>query len=145
MKLKNFEISREIELQTGNLFWDIHNFAHFEGLELIPASNVVVMKWTVPRRTNPWGCSENKYSGMTLYFDNLNFLKLTQRDPDMPLTEDTCVSAILKVDPAIQHDELYMRTPKDWGPDHSYRLAFQFQSGRVVEVGSDSVELIPVP
>jgi hypothetical protein len=145
MKLKNFEISGSIELQAGNLFWDIHNFANFEGLELIPASNAVVMKWTAPKGANPWGCYENKFSGMTLYFDNLQFLMLTPRDAGMPLTEDTCVSAILKVDPDIQHNEPYMRTRNAWGLADSFRLAFRFQSGRVIEIGSDSVELIPVP
>jgi len=144
MKLKNFDISSEIELQTGSLFWDIHNFAKFEGLELIPASNAVVMKWTVPKQPNPWGCYENKYSGMTLYFDNLTFLKLTARNPDLPLTEDTCVASILKVDPKIRHDEPYMRTRPDWELA-SFHLVFQFQSRRVIEIGSDSVELIPVP
>lgn len=101
MKLKNFEISSEIELQTGNLFWDIHNFAAFVGLELIPASNAVVMKWAVPKEGNPWGCTENRFSGMTLYFDNLRLLTLTPRDIDMPLTEDSCVAGILKWTPTF--------------------------------------------
>jgi hypothetical protein len=145
VKLKNFEISSEIELQTNNLFWDIHNFATFVGLELIPASNAVVMKWVVPKGANPWGCTENRFSGMTLYFDNLRLLTLTPRDIDMPLTEDSCLAAILKVDPNIQQNELYLRTRTKWELNDSFCLAFQFQSGRVIEIGSDTVELIPLP
>ena len=144
MKLKNFEISSEIELHSGSLFWDIHNFAIFDGLELIPASNAVVMNWVVPKRTNPWGCHENKFSGMRLYFDNLQSLMLTRRDADMPLTEDRCVSAILKVAPDIQQSEVYVRARSAGGPDDSFRLALQFQSRRVIEIESESVELIPV-
>jgi len=133
MKLKNFDISSEIELQTGSLFWDIHNFAKFEGLELIPS-----------HQCRCYEMDRAKYSGMTLYFDNLTFLKLTARNPDLPLTEDTCVASILKVDPKIRHDEPYMRTRPDWELA-SFHLVFQFQSRRVIEIGSDSVELIPVP
>jgi hypothetical protein len=144
MKLKNFDISDAIELHSGTLFWDIHNFAKFEGLELIPARNSVVMKWTVPERANPWGCYENKFSGMMLFFEDLRYLKVTPRDPNMPLTEDTCVSAILKVDPEIQHDEPYMRTRPVWGIDDSFRLVFQFQSRRALEIESNSVELTPL-
>jgi len=145
MRLKNFEISGEIELRTGNLFWDIHNFAAFVGLELIPASNALAMKWAVPNETNPWGCVENRFSGMTLYFDNLRFLTVSARDAEMPLTEDSCISAILKVDTNSQENELYMRTRTTWELNDPFRLALQFQSRRVIEIESDSVELIPHP
>jgi hypothetical protein len=145
MKFKNFEITREIELRTGTLLWDIHNFADFQGLELVPAEDAVVMKWTVPERENPWGCYENKFSGMKLYFDDLKFLKVNPRDPEMPFTEDACVSFILKVDPHIEHDDPFMRTRKMWGPNDLFRLVFLFQSARQIELESETVELIPVP
>ena len=145
MRLRNFEIRSEIELQTGNLFWDIHNFADFCGLELLPAHNSAVMKWTVPKQSNPWGSPENKSSGMNLYFGDLQFLKISPRDPGMPLTEDSCVSDILKVDPNIQYDDPYMRTRRNWAPGDSFRLVFQFQSGRTIEIESATVELIPIP
>jgi hypothetical protein len=76
MRLENFEVRSSIELQTGNLFWDLHNFADFLGLELIPAENTAVMRWSVPSESNPWGCYENKFSGMTLRFKNLQLLHL---------------------------------------------------------------------
>jgi hypothetical protein len=145
MRFKNFEITGWIELRTGNLYWDVHNFADFGGLELNPANDAVIMKWTVPKRDNPWGCYENKFSGMNLYFDDLQFLKIGPRDPDMPFTEDACVSHILKVDPNIQHDDPFIRARKVWGPDEPYRLVFLFQSARVIELESKTVELIPVP
>lgn len=145
MKLKNFEISGSVELQTANLYWEIHNYANFEGLELTPANDAVVMKWTVPKRNNPWGCYENKFSGMNLYFDDLLFLNITPRDPEMPFTEDACVSHILKVDPNTQHHDPFMRTRNLWAPDDSFRLVFLFQSARVIEIESKTVELIPIP
>jgi hypothetical protein len=56
MKLHNFEICSSIEFQSGGLFWDVHNLASFDGLELIRAGNVAVMRWSVPSAaSNPWG------------------------------------------------------------------------------------------
>ena len=49
MRLQNFEISSSIELQSGGLFWDIHNFAKFDGLELIQSENAAIMRWSVSR------------------------------------------------------------------------------------------------
>jgi len=145
MRLKNFEISGSVQFHSDNLYWDIHNSADFEGLELLPAYDAVVMRWTAPKRANPWGRPGNNSSGMKLYFDNLQFLKISPRDPDMPFTEDGCVSHILKVDPNIQHDDPFMRSWKNWGPGDSFRLVSQFQSGRTVEIESETVEFIPIP
>jgi hypothetical protein len=144
MRLKNFEISGSVQFQSDNLYWDIHNSAEFEGLELLPAYDAVVLKWTVPKWENPWGRPGNNSSGMKLYFDDLLLLKIGPRDPDMPFTEDGCVRQILKVDPSIQHDDPFMRTRKNWAPGDSFRLAFLFQSGRVIEIESETVELIPI-
>ena len=142
MRLQNFEISSSIEFQSGGLFWDVHNFAKFDGLELIPAENAVVMRWSVPSASNPWGCYENKFAGMDLYFKNLLFLSVGPRDEEMPMSEDSCVSAVLMVDPAIEHDDPYMRQVQEI--TDSFRLVFQFQSGRVIEVESETVGLVPV-
>ena len=85
MRLENFEIHSSIALQTGNVFWDLHNFADFVGLELIPTENMAVMRWSAPAESNPWGCYENKFSGMTLRFKDLQLLHLGARDRDLPL------------------------------------------------------------
>jgi hypothetical protein len=44
MKLHNFEICSSIEFRSGGLFWDVHNFASFDGPELIRAGNAAVMR-----------------------------------------------------------------------------------------------------
>ena len=141
MILKNFEVSGSIELQSGDLLWDLHNFAKFDGLELIPGDDAVAMRWSVPPKPNPWGCIQNKFKGMELVFRDLMFLHVGPRDEELPMTEDGCVAGILKVDPSIQHAEPYMRQVLH--PDDSYRLAFLFQSGRVIEIESITVELVP--
>jgi hypothetical protein len=78
---------------------------------------------------------------MTLRFKNLQLLHLGARDKGLPLTEDTCVSDVLKVDPTLEGVEPYMRACRE--PTESFRLVFQFQSGRIIEIESESVELVP--
>jgi hypothetical protein len=100
------------------------------------------MRWSVPATLNPWGCYENKFAGMELRFENLIFLYVGPRDEEMPMTEDSCVSAVLMVNPAIEHDELYLRQVREI--TSSFRLAFQFQSRRVIEIESEIVKLVPI-
>lgn len=142
MLLQNFEICSSIELQSRGLFWDIHNFARFDGLELIRSENAALMRWSVPPSvSNPWGGYGNKFLGMELHFKNLLFLFVGPRDEEMPMSEDSCVSEVLMVNPATKHDDPYMRQVQEL--TNSFRLAFQFHSGRVIEIESAIVKLVP--
>lgn len=136
MKLRNFEVSSSIELQSGDSFCDLHNSASFDALELRPKENLAVMRWSLP------AASGAKLSGIELRFTGLQFLSAGLRDGELPLSEDTCVSYVLKVDPRVENDDPYLRQVFDLSD--SFRLLFRFQSGRIIEVGSESVELIPV-
>lgn len=53
-----------------------------------------------------------------------------------------CVSDVLKVDPTLESVEPYIRACRE--PTESFRLVFQFQSGRIIEIESESVEIVPV-
>jgi hypothetical protein len=144
MKLENFDVSSSIELETGNTFWDLHNVFDFRGLELIPGENAAVMRWDLPSGFNHSGLDEMKCSGMALRFKNLRFLHVGARDGDLPLTEDTCIWYILKVDPSVEHVDPYRRTRQDWKPTDSFRLVFAFQSHRIIEIESETAELVPL-
>jgi hypothetical protein len=81
---------------------------------------------------------------MTLRFNDLQFLQIGPRERALPLTEDTCIANVLKVDPDIENVNPFMRTLAPWNPSDSFRLVFQFQSGRMIEIEAESVELVPV-
>ena len=143
MKLSNFEISSPIYLRSEGLSWDLHNFADFDGLQLIPNTNTAIMRWRVrTSEPNPWGCYENKSSGVELHFKKLLYLSIGPRDDELEMSEDTCVSDIVKVNPNIVHEEPIMRAVSE--TSNSFRLRFQFQSARVIEIESDRVELVPL-
>jgi hypothetical protein len=142
MKFENFEISTSIELQTGDTFWDLHNVYDFLGLELVPSENTLVMRWSAPYRSKRSDISEMKITGMALRFKNLQFLHIGGRDGDLPLNEDTCLWYVLKVDPTMENVDPYLRTHREWKSADSFRLVFAFQSHRMIEIESETVELI---
>ncbi len=41
-----------------------------------------------------------------MHFKNLHFLLVGPRDEEMPMSEDSCVAAVLMVDPAVEHDDM---------------------------------------
>jgi len=67
MKLSNFEISSSIELQSGGLFWDLHNFAIFKDSNYLRPKR---RHHELDRSegSNPWGCHENKFAGYDVTF-----------------------------------------------------------------------------
>jgi hypothetical protein len=141
LQLKNFDIPSSVELVRHGLFWDLHNCAYFEGLELIPSKNAVAITWSV-LAARPWGGPKNEFAGVQLFFDNVSFLHVGLRDHEMPMREDSCVSAILKVDPNAANDDPPKRPLHDLAAH--FRLAFVFCSQRIIELESETVELVPL-
>jgi len=146
VKLLNFDLmspNHAHEITGLGLDWDIHNFADFVGLELLPETNSAVMRWIVPGATNPWGCTRNNFSGCELRFSSLKYIEITDRDSDLPLTEDSCLAGVSKVD-IIRTELPQFRTRKLWNTDEEFCLWFRFQSGRDIVIDSDTVELVPL-
>jgi hypothetical protein len=146
VKLLNFDLSSPnftIELSSLGLNWDLHNFADFVGLELQPENNSAVMRWIVPDAKNPWGCIDNKFQGCELRFSKLKYIQITERDPKLPLKEDSCLASVSKVD-LEKRNPLKFRTRDAWSIDENFCLWFSFQSGRDIEIDSETVELAPL-
>jgi hypothetical protein len=99
VKLQDFEIISSIELRSDNGIWDLHNCGNFDGVELLATENAAIMRWST---AYPWRGLENNFSGLELRFKDLEFLRVRPRDPDLPLSEDTCVSDIVRVDPILR-------------------------------------------
>ena len=140
MKLINFELSKPafaIELLALGFVWDLHNVGTFLGLELNAAENTAVMRWNVS------GHPSAKYSGCDLIFRNLRSVVISQRDAELPLSEDDCISGISKVVPNDAVEARY-RARNEWGAGEPFRLWFQFQSQRTIEIDSETVELVGV-
>ena len=136
MKLLNFELGEPcytIHLVALGFFWDLHNAGEFLGLRLDAANNSVVMEWNVS------GHPSEKYSGCRIIFKGLRSIRISPRDAELPLSEDSCVAAISKV---ISESDarLEFRVKEQWA-DQPFNLWFEFQSGRSVEINAETAEL----
>jgi hypothetical protein len=125
------------------LDWDLHNFADFVGLQLLPENNSAVMRWTVSASENPWGSRENKHSGLELRFVGLKYLELSERDSELPMTENSCLASVSKINKDRSKPRKF-RTQEPWSTGDEFCLWFQFQSGREIEIDSETVELVPL-
>lgn len=139
MKLLNFAVDSSIELISDGLIWDLHNCGNFEGLDLLVNENSVLMKWTA---AYPWSGHGNNFSGVSLLFRDLYFLEIGPRDLEMPLTEDACVAEMFQVTPGGRGKDPRLRELIEWTSD--FHLLFRFQGHRTIEIGSRTVELIPL-
>jgi hypothetical protein len=140
MKLLDFELSKPsfaIELVGLGFVWDLHNSGDFLGLELRANNNTAIMRWTVG------GYSTASYLGCELVFRNLKLIIVSERDPELPLSEDTCISGISKIVPDGGTKPEY-RTRKHWNADDPFHLFFDFQSRRTIEIDAETVELIGI-
>src|SRR5438093_281571 len=141
MELVNFELANpsfSIELFGLGFVWDLHNAATFLGITLDANDNSAVMKWSTS------GHPAAKYNGCDLVFKDLENIVVSARDKELPYSEDLCVSSISKVS-AESVDIPERRIKVAWNPGDPYRLLFQFQSRRYIEIGAKTAELIGIP
>ncbi len=141
MKLINFDLEHPfsgIALEGLGHYWDLHNFAEFLGFNFGVPNNSLSLEWDASSKEgNPWGDTGNKAKGCKLVFRNLAFLKMSGRNDEMPLSEDLCLSEVSKVIPEMTE----YRYKQKWVESEKFNLLFEFQSGRTLEIGAESVEL----
>ena len=140
MKLTNFEIESPFGGRTlrglGHA-WDLHSFATFAGVFYDPKSNHLTMDWYVQPDSNPWGSLGNDATGCRLHFKCVKFALIRRLDTGTAPSDNSCLSAISKVDP----DDADYRYRRRWSEDDPFRLLFEFEGGVTIEISSDSVEL----
>jgi hypothetical protein len=144
MKLTNFEITSLIVLESDGLIWDVHNVFHFEELVLRCEDNSALMRWSAPFSGIPFGDETRDAAGMELLFGDLKFLQIGPRDAELPLKEDRCVASVIKVESKSVEPNPWFRTRKIWGDSDEFRVFFDFQSARTIEIESATVELCPL-
>lgn len=141
MRLKNFNLTSPYGcavIRGCGHDWDLHNFADFQGFFFTPDRDDLVMEWlVVPGEENPWGSRGNAAAGCRLCFSGIRYLRVVGRDTDYPAEESSCLASISKVEPG----ESEYRGKEKWEPGEPFRLLFQFQDGRQIEVEADSVSL----
>lgn len=140
MRFVNFELenpSFSVELFGLGYVWDLHNSGEFLGLQVFPDDNSALLRWMVT------GNPSEKYSECILKFSGLSTVRISPRDLEVPYSEDRCVSGISKIVPEAAEKPEY-RTRAHWDRGDKFNLRFEFQSGRMIDIDAETVELIGI-
>jgi hypothetical protein len=148
LNLRNFkleEITEAIAFEGLGSYWDIHAYAKLIEARYYPVENTVELHWNVPEVENPWGDKDNHAKGCILRFSDVSLLKVKQTEA--PNTnEDDCVAGVSQIstETPIESDPVELRMRRDWKQNDDFGLLFELQSGRTIEIHSQSAELIPI-
>ena len=78
-----------------------------------------------------------------MQFSKISLLQMIQSDPDST-NEDDCVSSISKISTTLPKsgEPPEYRMKQEWKAEEEFGLFFELQSGRTIEIHSQSAELI---
>jgi hypothetical protein len=137
MELVGFSISQDwIELHQGSMSFDLHNDFDFQGMSYDSSARTLELRWR--RGDGDWIVPTNP-DALLLSFSGVYLLKIHERDPAMPFTEDSCLSIIGFIwnDWLSNMHGLASNRPSE-GCGH---LSISFMSGFSIKVGADSASL----
>ena len=131
MKLDGFKL-HSIYLDTDSESFDLHNCFDFIGLEYDVSARTLRLRWT-PSAYAPQG----EQRSITVTFQQVTNFFAEPRDPEMPFTEDDCLSDVCFALPEAPTDECFS-TDATPTPDLDY--VFTFMSGFSFRVHSDHAQ-----
>lgn len=125
MELINFSICDDhVSLWYGDRRYDLHNDYEFQKLVYDPNGQTLELYWS---------------PGITLSFAGVYLFKTLQRDPEMPFTEDPCLSNIgFLWDDRLDDMESFAATAPSKGCTHMVLL---FMSDFSIKVGANSARM----
>jgi len=133
---EDFTIKNAIYLVSGKDSLDLHNNYLFAEIVYSLSDRKVTLSWN--RRSDDWVPATDPHQ-VQIVFHGITSFRLMPRDPEMPFTEDDCMS-----------DAGYW-TDEDWcdgvmvfegEPQSDWLRAFAFQSGAIVAIKADEAQTI---
>ena len=123
----------DIYLHTDSDSFDLHNWFDFVAFTYEPSSQVARLRW-IP---NGYGSVPQSRS-LFVEFHGVSHFSATPRDPELPFSEDTCLSAVGGIAPSDPTAAgIYSDVPPGW------HHVFTFMSGLVLRIGGESACLLP--
>jgi hypothetical protein len=123
----------EIYLHTDSESFDLHNCFDFVGFTYDVAARTACLRWIA----NEYPTTGQPRS-LLVEMRGVSHLSATPRDPEMPFSEDSCLSAVGGVEASEPTAaRIYSDVPAGW------HFVFTFMSGFVLRIGADSVSLLP--
>ena len=135
MKLTNFNIDNDnIALLYKGQYLDIHNCYEFRGFQFDNLIRTLSLTWT--RSLEEW--SNEKICGFQLFFRQVNYFKVRERDSELPFSEDTCLSFIGFLGKDMRYDfDSFVPIENAKETDD---LNITFQSDQAIKINSAIVE-----
>jgi len=123
---------REIYLRTDSASLDLHNCFDFLGFTYDCIARTVRLRLVADEYA-----TATPPRSLVVEMRGVTHLSATPRDPDIPFSEDTCLSAVggtASSDPTVAG--IYSEVPLGW------HHVFTFMSGFVLRIGAESVWLL---
>jgi hypothetical protein len=137
MELIGFSIdSVWISLESGANSFDLHGNFDFRSMSCDLPTRTLELRW---KRGEGDGIVPTQPDELRLTFSGVHLLKVQERDPAMPFTEDDCLSTIGFIwNESISKMEGWASNRPSEGCDH---LVLAFMSGFSIKVGAESARL----
>jgi hypothetical protein len=89
MQLKNFQLNSDgISLSWQGYDLDLHNCFDFQSIRYAIQSREIELFWL--HSPEEWA-KRTALPGLKLVFNEVSFFRVKERDPEYPLTEDSCL------------------------------------------------------
>ncbi len=138
MQLVDFNIAKDkIAFEYGDRYFDMHNCFDFVCLRYDVAVRTISFEWQ--KSAGGWVPEEDPQT-IQLFIEGVSFFKVKERDPELPYTEDDCLSSI-----GFFFDELL--DDMENFPVHAIpgegrlHLSLIFESGLSVKVAAETAAL----
>jgi len=138
MNLINFTIDADtIGLHYQGAYLDVHNNYDFQGFRHLTALKQVELDWIVGQ--GDW-IPADSLPGFTIAFSEVSFLKIRERDPEMPFDEDSCIDFFGFLSQELREDmDSYAENPNFEKDD----LLMAFNGRQVIKINAVEAKLIP--
>lgn len=131
---ENFQTQGSIYFQHGGLDLDLHNNYDFVGFRYSIAERSIDMEWV--RSSGDW-VDPRAPAQLFLSLRGIAHLSAVARDPEMPFTEDDCLSSLCFLDPDMAVEYAFVSDDAD----PSWHWFFLFQSGFGLRVAGETAHL----
>ena len=137
MKLENFTVSEDnIGLKIGDMNLDLHNNFDFQAIEYSIDKREIRLSWK--RNSGDWVPKKDPRR-IELVFHGVARFKMRGRNPDIPFSEDDCLSTIGFLPPDMwEHIDGY--SPHQ--PTADDDLLMDFMSGAALKIRAESVRCV---
>jgi hypothetical protein len=148
MQFLNFAIGSQyidVEWPNGG-YADLHNEFDFTALHFEPSQARLRLSWR--KSTGEWAQAA-PWAELHLQFEGVSFLRIQERNPEYPLSEDDCLMHLCRTPPEMravveraEFENIYFN--EDAQLDYDLLLYFQSEWGLKVHAATVRLELIPL-